>query len=146
MLSFFEGIIAALGALILELTLPLFGLPASDGSLVFLFSAVTIEEIVKYAFIYNNYLKLELKEKIIRNSFFVGLGFAAAEIFLKQSLFEKANALLILGVFLIHLLTASLAGFFLLRKYKQTSLLAPRIVSLNILLHFIYNFLILRYF
>ncbi len=146
MLPFFEGIIAALGALVLELVLPFFGLINNNASLIFIFSAATIEEIIKYLFIYNNYLKLELKEKIIKNSFFIGLGFAAAEIFLKQLSFEKASALPILGVFLIHLFTASLAGFFLLRKNKQTAFLAIKIIFLNIFLHFVYNFLILRYF
>lgn len=146
MLSFFEGIIAALGALILELTLPIFGLSADGISLIFLFLTATIEEIIKYIFIYNNYLKLKLKEKIIKNSFFIGLGFASAEIFLKQLSFEKTSILPILGVFLIHLLTTSIAGFFLLRKYKLTALLAVKIIFLNILLHFAYNFLILCYF
>ncbi|HAI74485.1 MAG TPA: hypothetical protein DCS28_00405 [Candidatus Moranbacteria bacterium] len=145
MLSFFEGIIAALGALILELTLPFFGLPAGNTSLIFLFSAVLIEEIIKYAFVYNNYLKLESKEKIIRNSLLIGFGFAAAEIFLKQLSFEKTTALLILGVFLIHVFTTSLAGFFLSRKYKQLFFLSVLIICFNIFLHFAYNFLILSY-
>lgn len=146
MISFFEGIIAALGALILELAFPFFDIPANSASLIFIFLSVAIEEIIKYAFVFNNYLKLELKEKIIRNSFFIGLGFASAEVFLKQLSFEKATVLPILGVFLVHLFTTTLAGFFLLRKYKQFSLLTFKILFLNILLHFIYNFMILRYF
>ena len=166
MLSFFEGIIAALGALVLELTLPFFNLPANGTSLIFIFLAAAIEEILKYAFIYNNYLKLPIKEKIVKNSFFIGLGFAATEIFLKQLPLEKTNWLPILGVFLIHLFTASLAGFFLLKKYSklmkakkglspEVSGLSPfsagglsssKIIIFNVLLHFAYNFLILRYF
>ena len=144
--AFFEGIIAALGALVLELGPAIFGLVFSKDSLPFIFFAVSVEEILKYAFIYNHYLKAKFQEKIIWSAFFIGLGFALAELFLKQLDYRNASPFLVLGVILVHLFTASASGFFLTRKYNRQKCAILLLISLNIALHFGYNFLILRYF
>jgi hypothetical protein len=47
--AFFEGIVAALGALILELSPPIFGFNLVETTVAFLFFAATVEEIIKSA-------------------------------------------------------------------------------------------------
>lgn len=142
--AFFEGIIAAFAALVLELSLPIFGLLLSETSLLFLFFTASIEEIIKYTFIYNHYLKLELKEKIFLNAFFIGFGFALIDILLKQ-LTAKGTFWPIAGIFLVHLLSTTLLGLFFWKKNQRSVFLGIILLGLNIILHFGYNFLILRY-
>lgn len=146
MLSFFEGIIAAFGALVLELIPSVFGLAISANSLIFILFAATIEEAIKYSVIYANCQKLRFKEKIILNSFFIGMGFAATEIFLKQLSLEKTLSLPVLGIFSIHILTTLLSGFSLSREDGKMFFSAAKIILANIALHFVYNFATLRWF
>jgi hypothetical protein len=145
LLSFFEGILAAFGALILELSPTIFGLIFSETSLFFILFTASIEEAVKYTFIYNHYLKLASKEKILSGAFFIGLGFSITEIVLKQLSYQEATALPIAGIFLVHLLTATLLGLFFWKKNQKPLFLSFLIVLLNIFLHFFYNLLVLRY-
>jgi hypothetical protein len=142
--AFFEGIIAALGALVLELSPPIFGLALSETSLFFFLFTASVEETIKYAFIRNHYLKLKLKEKIISSAFFIGLSFALVDIFIKQLSYE-GNFLQLFGIFLVHIFTATLLGLSLGEKMKRPLLLSTIMLGLNIALHFLYNFLILRY-
>jgi RsiW-degrading membrane proteinase PrsW (M82 family) len=142
--AFFEGIIAALGALVLELSPPIFGLVLSETSLLFFLFTASVEEIIKYAFIYNHYLKLESKEKIISSALFIGLSFALVDIFIKQ-LSHRSTFLPILGVFLVHIFTATLLGLYFGKKIKRPQFLNIFLLSLNIALHFLYNLFILRY-
>ncbi len=145
LLSFFEGIIAALGALVLELSPPIFGLAVSETSLLFLLFTASVEEIIKYVFIYNHYLKLEAKEKILSGAFFIGLGFALVDAITKRLSHGENIMLPIIGIFLVHLFTATLLGLFFWKKNQKPISLSVLIVGINILLHFLYNFLILRY-
>jgi RsiW-degrading membrane proteinase PrsW (M82 family) len=145
LLSFFEGILAAFGALILELSPTIFGSTFSETSLFFILFTASIEEAVKYTFIYNHYLKLASKEKILSGAFFIGLGFAITEIILKRLSYEKNTIIPIAGIFLVHLLTAVLLGLFFRKKNQKPLFLSFIIVLLNIFLHFFYNLLILRY-
>jgi len=145
LLSFFEGIIAAFGALILELSPTIFGLTFSETSLFFILFAAGIEETIKYAFIYNRYLKLDLKEKILSGAFFIGLGFALTEIILKQLSYGKDTALPIAGIFLVHLLTTLMLGLFFWKKKQHLFSFGFLIIILNVFLHFSYNLLVLRY-
>jgi RsiW-degrading membrane proteinase PrsW (M82 family) len=145
--AFLEGIVIALGALVFELSI-LFALnlPASDKSLISLFICVAIEEILKYAIIFNRYLHSNGKEKILYVAFFIGLGFSSIELFLKQIDYQKTSPFYILGLFFIHTLTASIIGFLLQKKFFKTKLSIATLLALVIALHFGYNFLILHYF
>ncbi|MEI6587784.1 MAG: hypothetical protein WCO05_02425 [Candidatus Moraniibacteriota bacterium] len=142
--AFFEGIIAALGALILELSPPIFGLTISETSLIFLLFTATIEEAIKFIFIYNHYAKLKVKEKILSGAFLIGLGFASIDIFLKQLSYEENLLFPIIGVFLVHILTTSLLGLFFRKNTTKQISLGIFFLGLNILVHFLYNLLILR--
>ncbi len=144
MLPFFEGIIAAIGALIVELSPPIFGLILTENSLFFLFFAASSEEIIKYAFIYNHFTKLKTKERILSGSILIGLGFACIDIILKQLSYDKSVLLPVIGVFLVHLFTAALLGLFLRKNISKPIALSILILVLNILIHFSYNLLILR--
>ena len=145
--AFFEGIITALGALVLELsTLTLFNLPLPENSLFTLFIFVIIEELIKYVLIYNHYLKSTAREKIIHHAFLIGLGFSLMELFLKQLDYQKITSLPVAGIFFIHLFTSSVVGFFFWKKYNKNIFAILSLIILNIALHFSYNFMILRYF
>jgi len=147
LLAFFEGIITALGALVLELAvLAVFNLPPAENTLFTLLIFVAIEESLKYAIIYNHSLKANSREKIFANAVFIGLGFALTELFLKQLDYQKISFLPIFGLLFIHLFTAGTVGFFLKQKYDQHKLFIFLLLVLNVILHFGYNFLILRYF
>ena len=145
LLSFFEGIIAAIGALAVELSPPIFGLAFSETTLISLLFAASVEEIIKYAFIYNHYLKLKTKEQILPSAFFIGLGFALIDILPKQ-LANQENAISpFFGIFLIHLFTTTALGLFFWKKGQKPLYLSSLVLILNILLHFFYNFLVLRF-
>ncbi|MFZ2188898.1 MAG: hypothetical protein WAV73_05045 [Candidatus Moraniibacteriota bacterium] len=141
--AFFEGIIAALGALILELSPPIFGLTISETSLLFFLFTATIEETIKFIFIYNHYAKLKVKEKILSGAFLLGLGFASIDILLKQLSYEEKLVFPIIGVFLVHILTTSLLGLFFRKNTTKPIALGVCLLGLNILIHFIYNLLVL---
>ena len=145
-LSFFEGIIAALGALALELsTMLIFNLPPAENALFTLFIFVAIEEILKYAVIYRHHLA-RINKKIILGALFTGLGFSLTELFLKQLDYQKESAFPVLGIIFIHILTTSLVGISCMRKYYANKLFVLLLIGVNILLHFGYNFCILYYF
>jgi RsiW-degrading membrane proteinase PrsW (M82 family) len=145
--AFFEGIIAGLGALVLELaTQAGFNLPPVENALFTLLIFVAIEEILKYALIYNHYLKSVAKQKIVPSALLIGLGFALTELFLKQLAYQKEDLLPVLGLVSIHLLTAAIAGYFLRQNYGRHKFFIGLLLALNIILHFGYNLLILDYF
>jgi len=145
LLPFFEGIIAAASALVLELSPAIFGVDLIENSFYFFLFTASIEEIVKGTFIYSHYLKLETKEKILSGAFFIGLGFALTEIILKQLPYNKSMLLPITGVFLVHLLTATLLGIFLRKKDQNLLPLLFLLIIFNVILHLAYNFFVLRY-
>lgn len=141
--AFFEGIIAALGALVLELSLPIFGFSLIETSLFFLLFTAIIEETIKYVFIYNHYYKSKTQTKIIASAFFIGLGFAFIDILFKISASGQNVFLSFLGILLVHLFTTTILGVFFLKSKSKSFFLGIFFVGLNILLHFFYNFLIL---
>lgn len=145
LLPFFEGIIAAIGSLILELAPTLFGFNFTEGSLLFLFFGATVEETVKFIFIYNRYLKLSAKERILPSAILLGLGFALTELFLKQLPVEKNLFLPVAGIFLVHISTTLLLGLLLRKNRQKNRLFSFFIVLFNIFMHFSYNLFVLRY-
>lgn len=145
--AFFEGIIAALGALVLELTIQTtFNLPPVESSLLTLFICVSIEEILKYTFILNNYQKSKCREQLVFRAVLIGLGFSLAELFLKQLRYQEAITLPVIGVLLIHITTAVLVAAFIGKDYNRNKFFVLFLITLNSCLHFFYNLLVLRYF
>jgi hypothetical protein len=142
--AFFEGIVAALGALILELSPPIFGFNLVETTVAFLFFAATVEEIIKYIFIYNNYVKSKVQTKILFSAFFIGVGFAFVDILFKLLSFERNALLSFLGIFLVHIFTTTILGLFFLKSKSKSIFAGIFLVGLNILLHFFYNFLVLN--
>ncbi|MFA5961137.1 MAG: hypothetical protein WC848_00445 [Parcubacteria group bacterium] len=145
MLPFFEGIIAAIGALVIELSPPIFGLTLIENSLLFLLLMASVEEIVKYTFVYNHYLKSKNKEDILASAFFIGLGFALVDIFTKKLAYANIGFLPIVGILMIHLTTATLLGIFFRKITHKTLYFSLLLLGLNIALHLTYNLLVLLY-
>ena len=150
--SFFLGILAALGALFLEILFLNFSEPlsysannaplqsfSSFGFIFFL--SIFIEELLKALFIF----KILSKEKnITRNSFFLGLGFSLLEISLVYWNFRfgrEFDLSGIIGIGIIHISTAVIIGYFLEKKTKSRirSLLSGLILAF--FTHSLYNIL-----
>lgn len=151
--SFFWGIIAALGALLIELIVfiiasvntssknaipfqELFLLPA------FLIGAVLIEEIFKYLVISKRVELYSLEKSYIVNSLFVGLGFVSTEFWLLSSSGVALSNQIILELSIIHLGTSGIIGYIIATRNPKkisTFLFAIAIASI---FHGGYNFLI----
>lgn len=127
--SFFLGILAALGALILEIFFLNFSNPLSysgnnyhNGFSSFgfiFFFAVFIEEFLKALVIFKVLAKWK---NITINSFFLGLGFSLLEISLVfwKSQFEiEPNLVGIIGVGIVHVSTAVILGYCLEKNTKN---------------------------
>lgn len=149
---FLLGIIAALGALFLELILYLI-FPEQETQqdyynkiTVFLFFVVAIEELLKVLMIYKNSRELSGENDIFISSFLVGVGFVLTELFLKdstgQSFFSSGN----LNIILVHLLTAGLVGYFISQRPNPQKKFLIKIWLLAFFVHLLYNLLIIYIF
>jgi len=148
---FFFGIIAALGALFLELILYLI-FPEQETQInyynkitLFLFLVVAIEEAFKVLLVYKNSEDFSNENDIFISSFFIGAGFALAELFLKDlgsKLFSIGN----LNIFLLHILTAGLAGYLLSKQRSPRKSYLAKIWFLVFLVHLSYNLLAIYIF
>lgn len=142
--SFFYGIIAALGTVILQqIVLILFRVEIIDTSQLtplLIFGALT-EEIFKFIFIYKLAQTAQSNKNLIYSSLLVGLGFSLTELIFK--LWEnfqniKINFFDYFGLVLIHLLTAGVIGLFLsLKKPLWIRIMSGILVAA--ILHLAYN-------
>lgn len=150
--SFFLGIIAALGALILELVFYLI-FPEQQTQqdyyskiTVFLFLVVAVEEALKILMVYKNSEELKKENDVFASSFFVGAGFALAELLLKdlgsKDLFSVGN----MNIVLVHIFTAGLAGYFLSKERTPKRSYLIKIWLLVFLVHLSYNLLVIYFF
>jgi hypothetical protein len=120
---FFWGVVAALGALVLETLIsiinPAIISPSFEAQLgVTLVVLVLVEEIFKFIFIWKMAGQTPEKVRIFFHAFLVGLGFAAAEIVLNILGYPYFSFFLLsvyLGLLLVHTVTAAIYGqaFFL---------------------------------
>jgi hypothetical protein len=148
---FFSGILAALGALILEAFLFVF-FPYQTGATekigIFFLLSILIEEFVKFSImakIWKN-TRYQSKAGIIIFSFFFGIGFALTEIILniwgqnqnKQPIFSY------MGLFLLHFSTIFMFGYFLFFRQKISTPKNLSILALGFLIHFSFNLAILK--
>lgn len=161
--SLFLGIIAALGALVLELVV-LLAISITTGSEIylsfdvldtvprtllifygFLLASVIIEESLKYLMITKKVEKFSIDRQIVLNALLVGIGFALVEIVL---IYERISASTdaffyrnILEVVLIHILTAGVMGYFVAVLNPNRIGTLIKAVSLASLVHLLYNIL-----
>lgn len=153
--SFFLGIIAALGALIVELLvfIAFSFYSSSDVSLSFfqLFTIPTfiilgavIEEFLKYTVITKRLEKLSIGKTLVYNSFLVGFGFFATETCLAYFSRSMPPNNLLVELAIIHLGTAGIIGYVVASrnpKKLSTPVLALFLASF---FHATYNLLILN--
>lgn len=147
---FFLGILAAIGALFLEVLFldfssPSFsvgknGLTENFFSLNFLFfSAIIIEELLKYFLIIG---LLPKRNDIVFNSFFLGLGFSSVELALIYWNYQAGIELeisSIIGTALIHVATSVIIAYSVWEnaRNKITAFLGGFIPAF--IVHFLYN-------
>lgn len=163
---FFFGILAALGALFLELIIGmLVGSPQdlknifSDQITPLLASAVLTEELLKFTFIYRRSWELKvyfqdsnssvgLEKVVFLNSIFIGLGFSFIELaFIFFSLPSIKDALTlklaISGILIIHTATSAIMGYLLARYESAKYVVIPTILIAAVFIHLFYNSLII---
>ncbi len=148
--SFFLGILAAFGALILEIIISVFfpqTASAPGGLMIFLILTVLIEELAKGFFIYRNSLELKNSQEIFSAALLVGIGFSFTE-----TIFHFMNpisgnqeivVLGLLGAFIIHLTTSGTMGYYLGRNPEKEFSSFLKIILLTLVIHFTYNGLII---
>lgn len=144
--SFFLGIIAALGALVVEIVL--FGF--QDISRPFelgiysLFGMALVEETLKYLFIAGRIEMFSLYRSLVINSFFLGAGFSLVEILLRSQgeNFEIKSAETLLGISGIAVLQMTTAGIMgRTVSWRNPSKIKTFFVAVSpaFLIHFGYN-------
>ena len=157
--SILWGILAATGALFLEVLIStlipiLFGpkkelvtdfsSPLSFILIVF----VLIEEILKYLVIANRIEKFSYGRSLIANSLLVGLGFSLVELALIYGKFSANLNLFselkeIIGLVLIHILTAGIIGYFVAICKVGKYMTFIKVIIAASIIHFLYNALII---
>ena len=145
----FLGMLAAFGSLILETAASIFISPENGGAVVlsitwFLVACAAIEEILKFAVIFNTISQKDLKKLIFLKSFFIGLGFSVFEIVLNlyKINFQRIDLLMafsLSGIFLIHILTAGYIGYVIAILKDSKKILSAVVVIFTFLLHLAYN-------
>lgn len=144
---FFYGIIAAFGAMFVELVikniLSVEIILATNFFTIITPSLILFaltEELFKFFIINKTTATLEKSLDIFYGSIFIGLGFAIAEISLliaeRASFVQDNYSLALLGILIIHLTTSLLFGYFSYQKNLSTFIF---IVAIATTLHLIYN-------
>jgi len=151
---FFLGIFSAFLALFFQAIL--FFLFYQSSSLVlalpefplsFILISGIMEEIIKTSFIFKKISNFNSQKNIISYAIFLGTGFAATEIvFIYSNIREEIGkyAFEIIGIFLIHILAAAAASFFISRKPQKDWKLFLQASGSAALIHCFYNFLTFR--
>lgn len=153
--SFFWGIIAALGAIIVELFLFIGFSAYSDYSMGFSFSslysiprfiilAACIEEIFKYLIISKRVELISLEKSYIINSFFVGLGFFGVELGLISQAEPFPPLLLLAEIAILHIGTAGIIGYFVATKNPKKLMTFLFVVLIVTIIHATFNLLSLN--
>lgn len=148
---FLSGILAALGALIIEAFIFVF-LPYQSGATekisVFFLLSILIEELIKFSMMAKIWKNTQYQSKIgiILFSFFFGIGFALTEIILniwgqnqnKQPIFSY------MGIYLLHFSTVFMFGYCLFFRKKVSIPRNISILALGFLIHFSFNLAVLK--
>ncbi|KKQ53189.1 MAG: hypothetical protein US70_C0005G0023 [Parcubacteria group bacterium GW2011_GWD2_38_11] len=153
--SFFWGIIAALGALIVELIVFIgFSMQTNQTNAIsfldlfiipqFIIIGVCIEEIFKYIIISKRIEMFSMQRSYLVNSFLVGLGFFSVEIGLIMATGVAPETKLLIEIAIIHIGTAGLIGYMVAtRNPKRMSTLIYAIIFAAFF-HGAYNLLVLN--
>ena len=147
---FYFGILAAFGALILELIIKIifYGEQYSvsresiDHISLIIIIAIFIEELFKLLFIWAIARETSQRKNIFLLSFFVGLGFASVEIAFNLNDGFLAQPLLyfqLLGILLLHTFTAGFSGFFVARIKSMNILKILGVILFAGAIHLLYN-------
>ncbi|EKE11394.1 MAG: hypothetical protein ACD_15C00088G0001 [uncultured bacterium] len=150
---FILGALAALGALTCELVLSsllsiLFNVNIEKDYLskitFFLIIVVIIEELFKLALLAKLFSSIEKSSSKFILSIFFGGGFAFIEVYLKLISLSISNifSFPFLGVFLIHIITSGIIGYFLIKK-SYSILSAIQALLISSLFHLTYNLLVI---
>ncbi len=152
-IGIFYGIIAALGALVLELAAgfsfaeKIFFPGFSPQNLTpFLVACVIIEELVKLAVISKTSQKIERAGDILFNAFLIGAGFSLMEIFLVFSNEIFSGSVLyqgMAGIFAVHSGTSLIFGIFFIFRKRLKLFYAPAAFFAAFLLHLAANILLI---
>ena len=153
--SFFWGIIAALGALVVELIVfmlfsassnqianlsfsQLFSIPQ------FVIAMVLVEEILKYTVISTRIDILSMRRSYLANSLLVGLGFFSIELGLILITGAVPQISILGEIALVHIGTAGLIGYIVATKNPKKISTFIHAKLLTIFFHGAYNLLIIK--
>ncbi len=153
--SFFLGIIASLGALVVELIVfvafSAYTNPASEISFSQLFLVpgfiavgAGIEEIFKYVVIVKRVEMLSLSRSYLINSFLVGLGFFSLELGLIATTSSLPPTNTLLEIAIIHIGTSGIIGYIIATKNPKKIGTFLYAIILTSMLHSAYNLLVLN--
>jgi hypothetical protein len=153
--SFFLGIIAALGALILELVFFIgYSIFTNQESNTFfsqlfiipqlIILGAFIEEIFKYIVISKRVEMLSLSISYIINSFLVGLGFFSIELGLMRIAGDLPPQATLVEIAIIHIGTAGIIGYIVATKNPRKISTVFYALLVTTFLHSSYNILILQ--
>ncbi|MDR3559009.1 MAG: hypothetical protein P4L62_01280 [Candidatus Pacebacteria bacterium] len=143
---FFWGILAAAGALVLEILLsiifPSMINPALETQLSStLIVLVLVEEILAFIFVWKMAAQASEKNLIFPQAMLIGLGFSAAEIIQNAALYPYLSSFLLsvyAGLLLVHTVTALVYGYtFMLRGISITKTWPAFLIG--IVIHFLFN-------
>ncbi len=141
-----SGILAALGALFLEVMLePFFPFPLREINTFFIL-AIFIEEAMKTIMILQNKKDSASPSIFIWQSIFVGLGFWIAEFSIKKLFNSEAIFFINIGTLFVHLITALIIGWFVSQKEAFSRIRLFFGFLLAFLIHLIYNTLVFLVF
>lgn len=149
--SLFLGILAAAGALVLELVI-LFFIPKeieltfSKEAIIFLACLALIEELMKFLAIYESSQELNSLKSAIKNAFFIGLGFSTSELILKTFTFNEDVFLENSAAFIFHILSSILIGLFLFKKKEPSLFYRAIIIFVAVFIHLLFNLFMISLF
>lgn len=150
--SFFWGIIAALGALIVEIVFyiiasffidPTSSMPFSQFFIVpqFIIAAACIEEILKYIIIYKRFSVLPLEKSQLANALMIGMGFFLSELVLILVTRISPAPQFLVEIAIIHIGTAGLMGGILILRNVQKITTFLYAIMAAVAFHAAYNLL-----
>ena len=152
--SFLWGIIAAFGALIVEIIVFLgisvyknieFSFDIFFAVPLFILISACIEEFFKYMIISKKVESFSLEKSYIVNSILVGLGFFAVElglIYISNEILPAWNILAEIAI--LHMGTAGLIGYIIAIKNPRKFFTFLLALSVAVAFHAVYNFLVIK--
>jgi predicted DNA-binding transcriptional regulator len=152
--SFFWGIIAALGALVVELLVFVIFSGSTDQTNNISFTQLfvlpqlivlgaCIEEIFKYIIISKRIEMLSLRRSYLINSYLVGLGFFSIELGIVLATGAVPATNILVEIAIIHLGTSGIIGYIVATKNPKKIMTFIKAVLFATFLHSTYNILIL---